>query len=125
MSSTSTSTEGAKYPTEMSEAERYLFDLNGFIIVRNVLSPSEIAACHAAIDGHADEAVPRSDPTLRNAVEGSPMYGSGPPRLDLGGIFEWGKDSTVFKSILAHPRLYHCSTVYLERGIGWITFHSF
>ena len=81
-----------EYPLEMSEAERYLFDLNGYIIIRNVLTPDEIAACHEAIDAHIDEAIPRSDPTLRNAVEGigSPMYGSGPPRLDLGGIFEWG-----------------------------------
>jgi hypothetical protein len=94
------------FPKEMSEAERYLFDLNGFIIVRNVLTPDEVAACHIAIDKHVDEAVDRDDPSLRNAVEGSPMYGTGPPRLDLGGIFEWGKvDSNVFKSILAHPRL--------------------
>ncbi|KAL7449400.1 hypothetical protein ACHAWC_001460 [Mediolabrus comicus] len=95
-----------EYPLEMSEAERYLFDLNGYIIIRNVLTPDQIAACHEAIDAHIDEAIPRSDPTLRNAVEGSPMYGSGPPRLDLGGIFEWGDtQSNVFKSILAHPRL--------------------
>lgn len=96
----------ANYPTEMTEAERYLFDLNGFIIIRNVLSPAEVAACHAAIDQNKEEVIPRSDPTLRNAKEGSPMYGSGPPRLDLGGIFEWGElESRVFKSILAHPRL--------------------
>lgn len=90
----------------MSESERYLFDLNGYIIVRNVLTPDEIAAAHAAIDHRIDEAVPRSDPALRNAVEGSPMYGTGPPRLDLGGIFEWSTiESRVFKSVLAHPRL--------------------
>jgi len=98
--------EIASYPTEMTEAERYLFDLNGFLVIRNVLTPAEVAACHAAIDGRMDEAIPRSDATLRNAVEGSPMYGSGPPRLDLGGIFEWGEiESRIFKSILAHPRL--------------------
>lgn len=98
--------DASDLPKEMSEAERYLFDLNGFLIVRNVLSPEEIAACHAAIDKHMDEAVAREDPSLRNAVEGSPMYGTGPPRLDLGGIFEWGDvESKVFKSILAHPRL--------------------
>lgn len=95
-----------EYPIEMSEAERYLFDLNGFIVVRNVLTPDQVAACNASIDTHIDEAVPRSDAALRNAVEGSPMYGSGPPRLDLGGILEWsGEESAMFKSILAHPRL--------------------
>ena len=100
------SDEQQQYPISMSEAERYLFDLNGYIIIRNVLTPDQIAAAHTAIDAHISEAIPRSDPTLRNAIEGSPMYGTGPPRLDLGGIFEWGSnESEVFKSILAHPRL--------------------
>mmetsp|Transcript_13089 Transcript_13089/g.26610 ORF Transcript_13089/g.26610 Transcript_13089/m.26610 type:complete len:314 (-) Transcript_13089:634-1575(-) len=90
----------------MTESDRYLFDLNGYLVVRNVLTPSEISACHAAIDAHLSSAVPRSDPTLRNAVRGSPMYGAGPPRIDLGGILEWGEvESRVFKSILAHPKL--------------------
>lgn len=105
-SDASSADEQQQYPIAMTEAERYLFDLNGYIVIRNVLTPDEIAAAHAAIDAHLSDAVPRSDPTLRNAVEGSPMYGSGPPRLDLGGIFEWGSaESEVFKSILAHPRL--------------------
>eukprot|EP00986_Skeletonema_menzelii_P005068 scaffold1783_cov163-Skeletonema_menzelii.AAC.4 len=105
-SNTSDDASSQQYPIAMTEAERYLFDLNGYIIIRNVLTPDQIAAAHAAIDAHLSDAIPRSDPTLRNAVEGSPMYGSGPPRLDLGGIFEWGSaESEVFKSILAHPRL--------------------
>jgi hypothetical protein len=104
-------------PIEMTEDERYLFDLNGYLIVRNVLTPDEIARCHVAIDRHVSDAVPRSDPNLRNAIEGSPMYGSGPPRLDLGGIFEWDDDdSTVFKSILAHPRLLPLFHGLLGRG---------
>ena len=95
-----------RYPTVMSESERYLFDLNGYLVVRDVLTPDEVAACNAAIDAHADEAVARSDAALRNAAEGSSMYGDGPPRLDLGGILEWdAEESRVFKSVLAHPRL--------------------
>ena len=107
-------------PAEMTEDERYLFDLNGFLIVRGVLAPEEVAACNAAIDNHIDEAVPRSDPTLRNAESnGSPMYGTGPPRLDLGGVLEWGgndDESRVFKSILAHPRLVPLFHGLLGRG---------
>ena len=34
----------------MSDMERYLFDLNGFVVVRNVFTPDEIAAANAAID---------------------------------------------------------------------------
>ena len=34
-------------PTDM---ERYLFDLNGYIILKNALSPTELAACNATYD---------------------------------------------------------------------------
>ena len=102
-SMTTTTTE---YPTEMTDAERYLFDLNGFLIVRSVLSPEQVAAANAAIDHHADRVVERTAPALRNAVPGSALYGSGPGRQDLGRVLEWGvEDSGVFASILAHPRL--------------------
>lgn len=95
-----------EYPTEMTEDERYLFDLNGFLIVRGVLSPEEVAAANAAIDRHAQEMVERSDDDLRNARQGTRFFGQGPGRMDLGRCLEWGKeDSEVFRSILAHPRL--------------------
>ena len=45
---------GARVPTELEE---YLFDLNGFVILRGVLSPGEVAAANAAID-----TIPRSLP---------------------------------------------------------------
>ena len=34
----------------MTEAERYRFDLHGFLVRRGVLGPGELAALHAAID---------------------------------------------------------------------------
>ena len=52
---------------------RHHFDLDGFLIVRNVLVPDEVTAYNAAIDRHAYEAVPWTDPTLRKAIQGSPM----------------------------------------------------
>jgi ectoine hydroxylase-related dioxygenase (phytanoyl-CoA dioxygenase family) len=106
-STTTTTTETTqKYPVAMSDRERYLFDLHGYLVVRNVLSQEEVAAANAAIDRHLHEAVERTDNALRNAVMGTPMYGAGPGRQDLGRVLEWGKDdSRVFKSILAHPRL--------------------
>jgi ectoine hydroxylase-related dioxygenase (phytanoyl-CoA dioxygenase family) len=95
-----------QYPIEMTEDERYLFDLNGYLIVRGVLSPDEVSAANAAIDRHTDQAVQRNSTALRNAVRGTALYGTGPGRKDLGRVLEWGKtDSAVFKSILAHPRL--------------------
>jgi len=95
------------YPIEMTEAERYLFDLNGFLVVRNVLSQEEVAAANAAIDARQHLMVAREAGALRNAVKGSPMYGTGPGRKDLGRVLEWQPhgDRAVFQSILAHPRL--------------------
>lgn len=93
------------FPKVMTEDERYLFDLNGYLIVRGVLSPEDIQEANAAIDERQSLMVERSDEALRNAVAGTKLYGSGPGRKDLGGVLEWGDESRVFKSILAHPRL--------------------
>ena len=101
----STSSLIKEYPLEMTEGERYLFDLNGYLIVRGVLTPEEVEEANKAIDNHAHEMIERSDGPLRNAVKGTKFYGDGPGRKDLGRVLEWGEESRVFKSILAHPRL--------------------
>lgn len=100
-------TQSRSFPLEMTESERYLFDLNGYIIVRNVLTAEEIKEVNAVIDKHQSGMIERSEdkPSLRNAVKGTKFYGSGTGRKDLGGVLEWGPDSKIFKSILAHPRL--------------------
>ena len=36
----------------MNDDERYLFDLNGFLVLRGVLSAEEVATMNAAIDHH-------------------------------------------------------------------------
>jgi ectoine hydroxylase-related dioxygenase (phytanoyl-CoA dioxygenase family) len=101
-----TSSSSSSYPTEMTDKERYLFDLNGYLIVKNVLSLEEVQHANHVIDQHSHKIIERSDPTLRNAIVGSTMYGTGPGRKDLGQILEWGKDdSSIFASILNHPRL--------------------
>jgi hypothetical protein len=95
-----------EYPLSMTEDERYLFDLNGYLIIRGVLTPEQVQEANAAIDRHQHEMIQRSEAALRNAVKGTAMYGTGPGRKDLGGVLEWDiQDSHVFKRILAHPRL--------------------
>jgi ectoine hydroxylase-related dioxygenase (phytanoyl-CoA dioxygenase family) len=95
-----------EYPLEMSDDDRYLFDLNGFLIVRGVLTSEEVEMANRAIDNHSYEMVERSDDALRNAMKGTNFFGNGPGRMDLGRCLEWGPtESRVFQSILAHPRL--------------------
>ncbi len=86
------------------ERERFLFDLNGYLVVRNVFSPHEVAAANAAIDAHADTLNARTD-ALRNTEAGTPLAAEG-PRLDAGGFLAWPKPHCdPFRSVLAHPRL--------------------
>ncbi len=94
-----------EYPLEMTEDERYLFDLNGYLIIRGVLTPDEVQLANEIIDKHQQQMIERKEAALRNAVKGTEFYGSGPGRKDLGGVLEWGEDSKIFKRILAHPRL--------------------
>lgn len=91
----STSPQDVQCPAEMTEEEKYLFDLNGFIIVRGVLNQEEIEAANNAIDNHANEMVERSDAALRNAVKDTRFDGQGPGRMDLGRVLEWGEESKV------------------------------
>ena len=89
----------------LSARARYLFDLNGYIVVRAVLTPAEVASANAAIDQRQASLCERGEGTLRNTKAGSALAGSGSNgRLDLGGLLEW-RDTAVFRDLLAHPRL--------------------
>jgi hypothetical protein len=48
---------GARVPTAMEE---YLFDLQGFLVLRQVLSAAEVAACNETVDRVGRAAVPRN-----------------------------------------------------------------
>lgn len=92
---------------EISEEDRFLFDLNGFIIVPGVLSADEVREANTAIDARIPKLAERTG-TLRNTPAGTSklMAGDGSAgRKDLGGCLEWGKGSTALRSILAHERL--------------------
>ena len=38
----------------LTDTERYLFDLNGYLIPRAALSPQEVAACNESLDSLQD-----------------------------------------------------------------------
>ena len=39
----------------MTDAEKYLFDVHGYLVIEGALSPEEVAAANAAVDRHADD----------------------------------------------------------------------
>jgi ectoine hydroxylase-related dioxygenase (phytanoyl-CoA dioxygenase family) len=97
---------GVAAAIEMSAEAKFFFDLNGFLVVRDVLTADEVAAANAAIDVHTGEILERKG-ELRNTRMGSPLGGDGSSgRRDLAGLLEWQKPHCdPFRSWLAHPKL--------------------
>ena len=58
----------------MSNREKFFFDLNGFIIVRNALSIDEVNEMNSAIDAHIGNARARDISPLKNTVHGDVSY---------------------------------------------------
>jgi len=96
--------EGAA--VSFSEEQRYLFDLNGFIHLKGVLSPEEVLAANQAIDANASAARERKG-VLRNTRLRTPLAGDGKSgRMDLGGMLRWPQPyCEPFRQLLHHPLL--------------------
>jgi len=91
----------------ISATDRYLFDLNGYIVVKNVFTPAEIALANGLVDTNMPSSKERLDPAIRNTKATSALAGDGDKgRIDLGGLLAWeGEGSGMFKDVLDHPKL--------------------
>jgi ectoine hydroxylase-related dioxygenase (phytanoyl-CoA dioxygenase family) len=88
----------------MTDAEKYLFDLNGYIVVEGLLTPDEVAAANAAIDGRPDAGRVRT--REESLSGGSPALEGTHGRGELGGMLAWPEpDCLPFRSALANPTL--------------------
>ena len=50
----------------LTDHEKFLFDLNGYLVVRGALSADEIGELNAAIDAHSHEAISRDATAHKN-----------------------------------------------------------
>jgi len=103
----------------MSDTERYLFDLHGYLVVRGALSAEEVAEGNAAIAAHAGHVLERTGSALRNtpARAGAFMGGDGKTgRGELGELLNLPADAggRFFRRLLAHPNL----VPYLHEVVG-------
>ena len=95
----------------MNEEEKYLFDLNGYVVLSNVLSAQEIEHGNEAIDHHSDQMWER-DSSL--AGESTSLKGSS-RRAEVGGMLSWKRPwCELFRSLLIHPG----TKPYLEGILG-------
>ena len=87
------------------EKDKYFFDLNGYLVIRNVYSAAEVAEMNSVLDARSSDMKEREAIELKNADDGTPLAGSC-GRKDMGGILEWGeRESFHFRSVLDHPSL--------------------
>ncbi|AFY54776.1 protein involved in biosynthesis of mitomycin antibiotics/polyketide fumonisin [Rivularia sp. PCC 7116] len=84
----------AQFPNYMNESERYLFDLQGFLVVENVLTDDEILALRKLVDKQV---------AIKNQPEAS--------KLRFDGLLSWGKP---FLNLIDNPRI----TPYLSELLG-------
>ena len=95
----------------MTETEKYLFDVHGYLVIEEVLSADEVAAANAAIDHYAGQISIRPN----DLAHGSSTLVGETGRGDLGGMLTWDKPyCNVYRQMIAHPKL----TPYLKELLG-------
>ncbi len=79
----------------MNADEKYLFDLNGYLVVKNVLSPEEVALANEAIEKHSENlrVRPREQTLDGDSEELRGEHGRG----ELGGMLGWERNRGVIR----------------------------
>lgn len=97
----------------MNEDEKYLFDLQGYMVLRDVLTPEEVAHCNQAIDRHADQLKPHP----RQFEGESGALASEVRQHWLSGMLAWERPwCEPFRELLMHARIRPFLTEFLGSG---------
>ena len=101
----------------MSDREKYLFDLQGFLVIAGFLTPGEVAALNTAIDANTDKRGEHVGAADSPELEGSHLRGH------YHSMLTWDHPwCQPFRDILAHPRLVPYLNTFFGRG--WKLDHS-
>ena len=97
----------------MNENEKYLFDLTGYLVLRNVLTTKEVAALNQAIDHHADQLQTMEASTAAN----SKTLAGTSHRKDMSTMLSWQRPwCEPFRKLLVQPRVKPYLEVILGKG---------
>ncbi|MGY8822590.1 MAG: phytanoyl-CoA dioxygenase family protein [Candidatus Latescibacterota bacterium] len=97
----------------MNEDEKYLFDLNGYLLLKNVLTVAEVAELNAGIDHHREQLQEREG----SLAGGSKALEGTSHRKDLGGMLAWERPfCEPFRRLLIHERIKPFLEEILGRG---------
>ena len=87
----------------MNEREKFLFDLHGYLVVEDALTPEEVAAGNAAIEHHVD-LVQRREPGLAQGAEHL-VARTGRGELQQNPLTFERPWCEPFRRMLTHPRV--------------------
>lgn len=98
-------------PAEMSDTEKFLLDLHGFLVVPDFLSAAEVDALNESFDANWDRRIRGADNAKRHAMD------------QFHGMLGWPQPhSQPFRDLLAHRKLVpYLNTLF---GWGWRMDHS-
>jgi hypothetical protein len=102
----------------MTRRERYLFDLQGYVILRGMLSPEEVGRINVAFDANLDQrSVFGPANETSGDFRGRPLEGSHGSFRHWGGMLTWPEPHCKpFRELLCHPNLVPCLNTLLGRG---------
>jgi hypothetical protein len=84
----------------MNDTQKYLFDLNGYTVLRHVLNAEEVTELNAGIDHHVEQFEQRDG----SLVGDSKALAGTSHRKDLGGMLAWERPwCEPFRKLLVHP----------------------
>ncbi|OUS44892.1 hypothetical protein BE221DRAFT_146858 [Ostreococcus tauri] len=106
------------------DEDRFWFDTNGFLILRNVFDDREIEAMNRSIDARVRDPATERKGNLRLTKTGGPLSGDGTTgRRDVAGFLGWPKgEREPFRKVLAHEKL--IPYVHEFVGIGYRLDHN-
>jgi len=85
----------------VDDLQRYLFDLNGFLVIEDALTPDEVAACNEAINANQERVAIRSEE--QSLSRGSTALQGEQGRGDLGGMLTWPQPwCQPYRNLLDH-----------------------
>lgn len=95
----------------VTQRERFLYDLQGFLVVRGVLTPDEVEQLRAGIAQHREQAAED------RRVVFSPGLDGVHPRRVLGGMLQWEQPwCQGFRDLLVHPGVVPYLNEFIGRG---------
>ena len=94
----------SEVPAEMSDREKFMLDLQGYLVVEDVLSREEVAALNAALDANWEKRSVGADSGKRKGYS------------QMHGMLEWpAEHSQPFRDLLAHRRV--CARAAITQGV--------